>query len=145
MVSLSNNVRSVFFLSHSAVNLNVSALQSAGIFQVSKGTYTLPKKQNGPDHYFKKTFWARNFRLFNNYKGNFYIVPVVISFQVSKQQVSTSTVLEFFLGPTRWAPISCRRGETAPISRVFFYPSESQLFSAIYRGSFTNPIYNDRF
>lgn len=48
MVSLSNNVRSVFFLSHSAVNLNMSALQSAGIFQVSNGTSKFQKKKKTP-------------------------------------------------------------------------------------------------
>lgn len=113
MVSLSNNVRSVFFLSHSAVNLNMSALQSAGIFQVSKGTYTLPKKQNGPGPKKKvMSFWkARNFQFFNNYKGNFYLYcPSGYTISGVRKQVS-STVLEFFLGPTRWAPTSCKWGE----------------------------------
>ena len=118
MVSLSNNVRSVFFLSHSAVNLNMSALQSAGIFQVSKGTYTLPKKQNGPDHK-RKTYgpgisgsstiirgisilsqWLHHFRCPNN--------------KCFQQFWSSFSVL-------RGGPLPVvDGGEIAPISRVFF-------------------------
>lgn len=95
---------------------------------IKRYLYTSEKKQNGPDH--KKIHMGQEFPALQRLSGHFYIVPVVTSFQVSKQQVS-STVLEFFLGPTRWALTSCRWSEIAP----FFHPSETQLFSAIYRGS----------
>ena len=74
MVSLSNNVRSVFFLSHSAVNLNMSALQSAGIFQVSKGTYTLPEKTKRPGP-FKKKHMGQDFPALQRLSGAFLYCP----------------------------------------------------------------------
>ena len=39
------------------------------------------------------------------------------------------------ISPTRWAPIPVISGVITPISRVNFHPSETQVFSAIYRGA----------
>lgn len=92
-------------------------LQGSSKYQMVRVNFK--KKKKRPDLKKTMSFWkARNFQLFNDHRGNFYRVPVVNIISGVKKQVF-STVLEFFLGPTRWAPTSCRWGEIAPISRVF--------------------------